>query len=142
MKQHNDTAIDLFHGRTEACRLRTMNGIGGFSGFRLQELFVIRVLYGAIRNFAKMLGLLIAFGVFALQAQADTQNSISSLSVSKGIGTTTIKVELAQPLASLPPGFTINEPPRIAFDFSNTANGSGKSVQDFNEGDLRALWST
>ncbi|HYR05123.1 MAG TPA: type IV pilus secretin PilQ, partial [Gallionella sp.] len=34
-------------------------------------------------------------------------------------------------------GFTINTPPRIALDFPNTTNGLGKSVQDFNEGDLR-----
>ena len=83
-------------------------------------------------------GLLIAFGILGVQAQADTQNSISSLSVNTGTGTTVIKVELTQPLANLPAGFTINTPPRIAFDFPNTTNGLGKSVQDFNEGDLRS----
>jgi type IV pilus assembly protein PilQ len=73
------------------------------------------------------------------QAQAESQNSITALNVSSGgNGKTVIRVGLAQPLANLPAGFTINTPPRIAFDFPNTSNGLGKSVQDFNEGDLRS----
>lgn len=87
----------------------------------------------------QMLGLLIAFGLCGAQAQAEAQNSITALNVSSpGDGTTVIKVELAQPLANVPAGFTINTPPRIALDFPNTANALGKSAQDFNEGDLRS----
>ena len=71
-------------------------------------------------------------------AHAETQNSITGLSVSTGTGITIIKVELTQPLANLPAGFAINTPPRLAFDFPNTANGLGKSVQDFTEGNLRS----
>jgi type IV pilus assembly protein PilQ len=96
------------------------------------------VLHKVVQDAVRLLGLLIAFGVFGAQAQADAQNSITALSVSTGNGTTVIKVELAQPLANLPAGFAINTPPRIAFDFPNTANGLGKSVQDFTEGDLRS----
>ena len=83
--------------------------------------------------------LLIAFGLWGAQAQADTQNSITALNASSaGNGTTVIRVELAQPLSNAPAGFTINTPPRIALDFPNTANGLGKSVQNFTEGDLRS----
>jgi type IV pilus assembly protein PilQ len=82
-----------------------------------------------------LLGML---AVFVVQVHAETQNSITALSVSTGTGTTIIKIELAQPLANPPAGFTINTPPRIAFDFPNTTNGLGKSVQDFTEGDLRS----
>jgi type IV pilus assembly protein PilQ len=86
-----------------------------------------------------MLGLLVAFGLCGTQALADAQNSITALNVSSsGDGTTVIKVELAQPLVNVPAGFTINTPPRIALDFPNTANGLGRSAQDFNEGDLRS----
>lgn len=92
------------------------------------------VVTGAVR----MLGMLVAFGMLSAHAQ-DMQNSITSLDVSNADnGTTVIKVELAQPLTNVPAGFTINTPPRIAFDFPNTANGLGKSVQDFAEGDLRS----
>ena len=67
------------------------------------------------------------------------QNSITALNVGDiGNGTTIIKVELAQPLANLPAGFTIDIPPRIVLDFPDTANGLGKSAQNFTEGGLRS----
>jgi len=97
---------------------------------------------GAFNNLhfksVRLLGLLFGLILFGAQAQAETQNSISGLSASTGNGITVIKVELAQPLANLPAGFAINTPPRIAFDFPGTANGLGKSAQDFTEGDLRS----
>ncbi len=90
-------------------------------------------------SMVQILGLFIVFGLYGTQAQADAQNSITALDVSStGDGTTVIKVELAQPLANVPAGFTINTPPRIALDFPNTANGLGRSAQDFSEGDLRS----
>ena len=95
----------------------------------------MRHLNGAVRLF----GIFFAFGILAAQAQTGAQNSITALGVSSvGGGATVIKVELSQPLANPPAGFTINTPPRIAFDFPNTANGLGRSVQDFAEGDLRS----
>jgi type IV pilus assembly protein PilQ len=33
----------------------------------------------------------------------------------------------------------VNNPPRVALDFPNTANGLGKSTQDVNQGDLRTI---
>lgn len=98
----------------------------------------MRQLNTMVSNAARLLGIFIVFGVLSGQAQADGQNSITALSVSAGNGMTVIKVELEQPLANLPAGFTINTPPRIAFDFPNTTNGMGKSTQDFSEGDLRS----
>ena len=89
------------------------------------------------KGMARLLGLFAVFGM--LGAQAGEQNSIISLNASSaGDGTTIIKVDLAQPLANVPAGFTINTPPRIALDFPNTTNGLGKSAQDFAEGDLRS----
>lgn len=87
----------------------------------------------------RLLGIFIMLGILCAQARAAEQNSITALSISStGSGKTVIKVELTQPLANSPAGFTINTPPRIAFDFPNTANGLGKSMQDFSEGDLRS----
>ena len=66
-------------------------------------------------------------------------NSIQSLSVSSlPGGNLVLKVELKDAPAKPPLNFTINTPPRIAFDFPNTANGLGKSTQEFGEGDLRS----
>jgi len=87
----------------------------------------------------RLLGIFIMFCGLIGQAGADTQNSITALGVnSVGGGAVVIKIELSQPMANPPAGFTINTPPRIAFDFPNTVNGLGKSVQDFTEGDLRS----
>lgn len=89
----------------------------------------------------RLLSICIAFVALAatVQAQTEAQNNITALNVSTAAnGDTVIKVDLAQPLASLPAGFTIETPPRVAFDFPNTTNGLGKSVQNFTEGDLRS----
>ncbi len=91
-----------------------------------------------VSSSVRWLSIFILLGLFGGQAQADAQNSINALNVSVGNGATIIKVQLEQPLASLPAGFAINTPPRIVFDFPNTVNGLGKSTQDFTEGDLRS----
>lgn len=99
----------------------------------------MRQLDNVAKVIARLLGIFIAFGILSAWAQAEGLNSIAGLSVnSVGGGATIIKVELAQPLDNPPPGFTINAPPRIAFDFPNTANSLGKSVQEFGEGNLRS----
>lgn len=68
------------------------------------------------------------------------ENSITSLSASPATGgKLVLKVGLKTPLVNQPASFTINTPPRIAFDFPNTSNGLGKSVQEFGEGELRGV---
>jgi type IV pilus assembly protein PilQ len=71
----------------------------------------------------------------AARAQA---NSIESINVSPATGGKLIvRVTLKQPLANPPAGFTVTNPPRIAFDFPNTTSALGRSTQDLAEGDLR-----
>jgi type IV pilus assembly protein PilQ len=43
------------------------------------------------------------------------------------------------PLANPPAGFAIQNPPRIALDFPDTANGLGKTVQDIGDPALRSV---
>ncbi|MDO8811999.1 MAG: AMIN domain-containing protein [Gallionella sp.] len=70
---------------------------------------------------------------------ASVQNSITKLGISSTRnGETVIKVGLEQPLVNLPTGFTTDTPPRIVLDFPNTANGLGKSFQDFHERGLNS----
>src|SRR5450759_1503192 len=146
MKQLTDITINSFSGSIHSQGAsRCVHPQGARTSARPREFLRLillnriskGVLYKVVQDAVRLLGLLIAFGVFGAQAQADVQNSITALSVSTGNGTTVIKVELAQRMANLPPGLASNTPPRIAFDFPNTANGLGKSVQDFTEGDLR-----
>ncbi|MBZ0092127.1 MAG: type IV pilus secretin PilQ [Sulfuricellaceae bacterium] len=54
-------------------------------------------------------------------------------------GKQVIKLGLKQPLQTLPPGFALNNPPRIALDFPGTANGLGQNTITINQGTLRSL---
>jgi len=90
-----------------------------------------------LRSMKHVAGLLFA-ACFAMAANA--QNSIESVNVSgQQGGATVIKVTLKSAPAATPASFAVNSPPRIAFDFPNTTNGSGKNVHEIGEGDLRRL---
>ena len=83
------------------------------------------------------LALLLACASTVAHGQA---NSIEAIDVSPSTGGRVIvKVTLKQAPVSPPAGFSVTNPPRIAFDFLNTANALGRNAQDVNEGDLRSL---
>ena len=67
-------------------------------------------------------------------------NSIEAVSVSpQAAGTIIVRVTLKDAPANPPAGFTVNNPPRIAFDFANTTNALGRSVEEVGGGDLRRI---
>ena len=81
---------------------------------------------------------LIALGSAGALAQG--ANSLDSLTVSKASsGRTVVKFTLKAPLPNPPAGFAIANPPRIALDFPDTANGLGKTVQDIGDPALRSV---
>jgi len=89
---------------------------------------------------------LVAFSLAATAvawAQSRTpagDNSIESINVvSQQGGNIVVRISLRQPLANPPAGFTINNPPRIAFDFPGTSNALGKNTQEVDQGDLRNM---
>ena len=148
MRQLTDTAMNSFFGRIRTLGAgrcvypvgaRTSARLYGFRNPSIKFVISSHFLNRVAKSTVRLFGLLIALFVFGAQARAEAQNSISALSASAGNGVTVIKVELTQPLARLPAAFTINTPPRIAFDFPNTANGLGKSVQDFSQGNLHSV---
>ncbi len=78
----------------------------------------------------------------ALVAPAIAQtpaNTIEGLSVAQQGTDIAIKIDLKEALAAPPPGFSVANPAKIAFDFASTANGLGKNSQLVNEGDLRSM---
>lgn len=104
-----------------------------------------------VDNFVRLVAPIFAVCALTVHAQTNTdapasveqsvgiQNSIQSLSVTSVPGGILVfKVGLKDVPEKLPLSFAINTPPRIAFDFSNTVNGLGKSTQEFGEGDLRS----
>lgn len=84
--------------------------------------------------------LALIFALAGSSASAQSANSIEAVNVSSQQGGKIIvKVTLKNAPANPPAGFMINNPPRIAFDFPNTSNAMGRSLQDVNEGDLRKI---
>jgi type IV pilus assembly protein PilQ len=67
-------------------------------------------------------------------------NSIDAINVSaQQGGSIVVRITLKQAVANPPAGFTINNPPRIAFDFPGTGNALGKNTQEVGDGDLRNM---
>ena len=68
------------------------------------------------------------------------QNSIEAIDVTAlQSGRVAVKITLKQALANPPAGFSLNNPPRIAFDFPSTANALGKTTQEFDKSGLRSI---
>ena len=68
------------------------------------------------------------------------QNSIESLDYSTlQSGKILINLKLKQALKNSPPGFAVNNPPRIALDLPDTANALGKNAINIGVGVLRSL---
>jgi type IV pilus assembly protein PilQ len=72
-------------------------------------------------------------------ARAARPNSIEAMRVIQQGAVLNFKLTFKNPLTVVPSGFSVVSPARIALDFPNTTNGLGKSVQTFNEGELRSV---
>lgn len=83
-----------------------------------------------------LLVLLLGFGAVSAYAQ----NSIESVNVSpQPGGKVVIRIGLKDALATAPAGFTVNNPPRLAFDFANTGNALGRNVQNVSNTEVRRI---
>ena len=79
-------------------------------------------------------------GLLAFSHIASAQsNSIEAVTTNQQGANVVVKVTLKNPLAKPPLGFAISNPARIALDFSDTANGTGKTAIDVGIGDLRSV---
>lgn len=97
----------------------------------------------AAASLIRLFVIAITLSSFTTQAQESAAvgelNSIQSITAQSEMGgSLVIKISLKDAPNFQPAAFTINTPPRIAFDFPNTSNGLGKSMQEFAEGDLRS----
>ena len=81
----------------------------------------------------------IAVGGWLLSSLAWAQSTIESVSGSIQGGTEVVRIELSEALAADPTGFAIQSPARIALDFPGATNGTGKSVVELNQGNLRSI---
>ncbi|CAM3410067.1 type IV pilus secretin PilQ [Paracidovorax anthurii] len=70
---------------------------------------------------------------------AHAQAAIESVRGMLQGGTELVRIELSQPLSAVPSGFAIQAPARIALDFPNTTNGTGQSLVEVNQGNLKSV---
>ena len=89
---------------------------------------------------SRLTGIAVVAGSALLAGASYAQNSIEAINVSgQQGGATVVEVTLKAAPTATPAGFAVNNPPRIALDFQNTANGLGKTVQEVGEGDVRRV---
>ena len=85
---------------------------------------------------ARVLALALLFGASGV---AFAQNAIQSINSSQQAGSEVVRIELSEPLAAVPSGFTVQTPPRIALDLPNVGNAMGRSNIEVNQGNLRSV---
>lgn len=73
------------------------------------------------------------------QSAANDQNTIQALNVSTEQNGKQVITITMRHVPKLPRSFTISAPPRIAFDFPNTGNSSGKSALVYNQDNLHSI---
>ena len=79
----------------------------------------------------------VAAAIGATCALAD--GAIQSVTGDMQGGSEVVRIHLSEPLQELPAGFAIQSPARIALDFPGTANEMGRSLVDFNQGNLKSV---
>ncbi|MCU0969182.1 MAG: type IV pilus secretin PilQ [Rubrivivax sp.] len=86
---------------------------------------------------AAFAALAVLAGGLAWPLAAWAQNAIQSITSTQQAGTDVVRIELAEPLAALPQGFTVQTPPRIAIDLPGIGNALGRNSVELNQGNLR-----
>jgi len=80
-----------------------------------------------------------AAGALTSPLVAWAQNAIQSITSSQQGGTEVVRIELSEPLAAVPNGFSVQAPPRIAIDLPGVSNGIGRNTVEINQGNLRSV---
>ncbi|MBI3347584.1 MAG: type IV pilus secretin PilQ [Burkholderiales bacterium] len=84
-------------------------------------------------------GWLLGFALACLATPAAwAQTQIRAINTSQQAGVEVVRIELSEPLAAIPAGFTLQTPPRIAIDLPGVVNAIGRSEVDINQGNLRS----
>ena len=80
---------------------------------------------------------LMLFLFSAVPAIASAANAIQQIQVRRDGDNILLKLEMQEPMKAAPGTWSIVEPPRVVFDFPDTDNKTGTTVQQVNEGDLK-----
>lgn len=66
------------------------------------------------------------------------QTTIQSVVGSTQNGVNILRIDFSEALTSVPTGFSVQTPPRIALDFQNAVNGSGKNIFEVGQGNIKS----
>lgn len=93
-------------------------------------------MFAAVADIVRGLLCLVLVGASCL---VHAQNAIEAVTGSVQGGAETVKIDLSDALVSVPPGFSIQSPARIALDFPGVANTMGRSNVEVNQGNLKSV---
>jgi type IV pilus assembly protein PilQ len=65
--------------------------------------------------------------------------TIQAISAAPQGGSDVVRIELSEPLAAVPTGFSVQTPPRIALDLPGVLNATGRGLQEINSGNVRSI---
>ena len=81
----------------------------------------------------------LGLGLLLTTALAQAQVAIESVSGSLQSGVEVVRIDLSQALGTLPTGFSIQSPARIALDFPDVVSAIGRSTIEVNQGNLKSV---
>jgi type IV pilus assembly protein PilQ len=87
---------------------------------------------------AAMVGVAMLAASLSTALWAQSPNAIEAVTGSVQGGSEVIRIDLSEALTTVPTGFTIQTPARIALDFPGVSNSMGRSAIDLNLGNLRS----
>ena len=82
---------------------------------------------------------LAAVAAAAACSMAFAQATIEKVTGAMQAGEEVVRIELSEPLTTLPAGFATQSPARIALDFPGTGSVSGRSLVEVNQGNLKSI---
>ena len=85
-----------------------------------------------------MLAVMAAVGTLG-STGALADGAIQSVTGDMQGGSEVVRIHLSEPLQALPVGFATQSPARIALDFPGVSNDIGRSLIDFNQGNLKSV---
>jgi len=81
----------------------------------------------------------VALALACASVSALAQHAIESVTANQQGSNVIVRIALDAAPDKLPVGFSTTNPPRIALDFGKTTNGTGKTTQELDVGDLRSV---
>ncbi len=92
-----------------------------------------------LKRLCRQASVVLALAGSAAVAQAQQGNAIESITANQQGSNVIVKIQMREAPQKLPIGFAITNPARIALDFGQTVNATGKTSQELNLGDLASV---